>query len=96
VKVYPINEDQLSQLALLRGLAGLCFTVAAAAFGFSANLYKDLQIQGQIPTDILSYWSAIRDACFWTSIVLGIIGLIFLARGGLRLKKIKDSTKFES
>jgi hypothetical protein len=66
-----IPSKALAGIAALRGLSGLCFTVAAAAFGFSVNLYKDLQIQGQIPADVLSYWSAIRDSCFLASIVLG-------------------------
>src|SRR5262249_6022921 len=67
VRVYPINEDQLAQLGTLRGLAGVCFTLAGAAFGFALNVYKDLQIQGQVPPDVLAYWSAIRDVSFVAS-----------------------------
>src|SRR6266566_2317610 len=37
VKVYPLNEDQLSHLGLLKGLSGLCFTLAGAAGGFAIN-----------------------------------------------------------
>ena len=95
MKVYPINEDQLAQLGTLRGLGGICFTLAGAAFGFALNVYKDLQIQGQIPAEVLAYWSAIRDVSFFAAIVLAIIGVFFFGKGYWRLHQIKGATKFD-
>ena len=94
VKVYPINEDQLHYLGVTKGLSGLCFTLAAAALGFAINIYKDLQIQGQIPLDVVGYWTGIRNASLVAAIVLGIAGAVFYGLGFHRLRTIKKNTRF--
>jgi hypothetical protein len=96
VKVYPINEDQLVQLGTFRGLASVCLTLAGAAFGFGLNVYKDLQIQGQVPTDVLAYWGAVRDLSFCASIALLIVAIILFGFGHHRLAQIKGNTKFDA
>ena len=95
LKVYPINEDQLAQLGTLKGLSGLCFTLAGAAFGFAINIYKDLNIQGQIPKEVLAYWSAVRDFSFGAAIILALVGVGLFLFGHHRLSQIKKKTTFD-
>jgi hypothetical protein len=73
---------------------GVCFTLAGAAFGFAANVYKDLQFQTQVSADMLAYWGAIRDVSFFVSIVLAVLGVMFWGKSKYRLHQIKKSTKF--
>lgn len=96
MKVYPINEDQLAQLGTLKGLSGISFTLAGAAIGFAAGIYKDLQIQGSVPSEVLGYWTAIRNVSLGVGIVLGIVGAIFFVWNVVRLSQIKGRTKFET
>jgi len=95
VKVYPLNEDQLSYIGVVKGLAGLCFTLAAASGGFAVNIYKDLQIQGQVPKDVTAYWDAIRNVSGTVAIILAVLGTIFFGIGHYRLKEIKKRTQFD-
>ena len=96
MNIYPISEDQLHYIGVTKGLSGLCFTLAGAALGFGINIYKDLQIQGAVPLDVVGYWMGIRNASFIAAVALGVAGAVAFWLGYHRLYTIKKNTKFDA
>jgi hypothetical protein len=94
VKVYPINEYQLSLLGQNRGWAGLCFTLAGVAFGFGMNLWVSIDLATGVPKETLIKWETIRWACLGASGLLTVAGLVFLALGYGVIRKLRKRTTF--
>jgi hypothetical protein len=94
VKVYPIAESELFQLAAISVFAVLCFSIASACFGFALDLHKDISITPDMADTTAAYWSGIRVILFTMSGVFSLAGVGLIIWRGLTVKAIKDSTDF--
>jgi hypothetical protein len=95
VKVFPVNEYQLSLLGQNRGWAGVCFTLAGILFGFAMNIWVSTDLSSGVSPLILTRWQVIEWAALAASIVFAIFGVAFLGFGHAVIRKIWKRTKFE-
>ena len=95
MKVYPINEYQLSLLGQNRGWAGVCFTVAGVLFGFSMNVWVSIELSNSVSDVILARWQTARWICLGAAGIMALAGLVFLGFGHSVIAAIKKRTKFE-
>jgi hypothetical protein len=95
VKVYPINEYQLSLLGQNRGWAGACFALAGILFGFFMNVWVSIELSAGVSDVILARWQAVRLSCLIASIILVVAGLVFLGFGYGVISSIKKRTSFD-
>lgn len=94
LRVYPINEDQLSELGLLRGISAASMTAAGTLFGFGINVFKDLQISTGTPVAAAVRWQTIAGASVVVGIICAIVAVIFWRKGSTKLTAIKNRTSF--
>ncbi|MCK1742510.1 hypothetical protein IVA80_16965 [Bradyrhizobium sp. 139] len=95
MKIYPISEDQLSIIGLMRGIAAACFALGGTCFGFGINIVKDLQINSGTAQPLVERWQTISYVSMAAGIVLGIVGAIFWWRGQTTISKIDGRTTFQ-
>jgi hypothetical protein len=95
VKVFPVNEYQLSLLGQNRGWAGLFFTLAGVLFGFGMNIWVSTDLSPNVPPVVLARWQIIQWASLGASVLCAIFGLAFLGFGHAVIRKIWKRTRFE-
>jgi hypothetical protein len=94
VKVYPINEDQLSLLRQNRGWAGLCFTIAGVLFGFGMNTWLGIDLSSGVSEVVLARWQTIQWMCLGLAVFFVLAGCVFLRLGHSVISKLKNRTSF--
>jgi hypothetical protein len=92
MKEYPLTKTELYGLASVGGFATLCFSGASAAMGYASTVTKDIAFSSNVPEKVISYYSALRDVAFYSSLGLFLLGILAIAAGGLLARAIIKET----
>lgn len=95
LKVYALNESQLSELGLLKGLSTICFTLAGGLFGFGVNLFINVELATPAP-QVRTTWYVIAACALVASVALAGTGILFTCKGHTKLAAIKRDTIFDA
>lgn len=92
MKEYPLTEGELNELAGIGMLATVCFSLAAALFGFAVDVSKDIAFSTALPATVATFWGALRGGAMVLAVILALVGGAFVLRGRSRLNAIKRET----
>ena len=92
LKEYPLTKGEMETLAGIGILATLCFSGAAACFGFWVNVSMSIAMSGQLSSAVKAVWDTYKDIAFYTCPILLLMGCGFLYLGSTRIRKIEKET----
>jgi hypothetical protein len=96
MKEYPITEETLDNIGVLKTAAAFCFSSSALLVGFAASDFQSLAMAGGTVSDaVWSMWMTIAIITSFLAVGLGAAGILFHRKEGGTIARIKQETTHE-
>jgi hypothetical protein len=97
MKEYPLTSRELWLLGSLQAGAAAALSFSGWLWGFWANAQQAIAFADTgVAKEVMTQWEAYADMAWWAAILVGGLGLVLFAAGGLNVLAIIGSTKHDA